>query len=53
MNTIEEIEQAFAAIKQSERYAKVKAEHDRLLKIMGNVDGDECLLLAILADAIE
>ena len=49
--TVREIEAAMSDIMTDPmvRYEKIVAEYNRLLKIMGNVDGDEGIALALLA----
>lgn len=52
MNTIEEIEAAMAKVASYSGptlYQAFKAEYERLLAIMGNVEGDDILLLAFVA----
>jgi hypothetical protein len=51
MKTIVEIEAGMAdLIAINPKYDQVVREYYRLLKIMGNVDGDEIIALVMLAD---
>jgi len=49
MNTIEEIEDAVADVILEPDYSKITQEFDRLLSIMGNVDGNEIIALVMVA----
>jgi hypothetical protein len=48
--TVKEIEEQMAnVIVDWPLYQKYKKEHERLLEVMGNVDGDETIVLPIVA----
>lgn len=49
MNTIVEIEDIMAEIMLHPAYMTVEAEYERLLAIMGNVDGNEVVALVLVA----
>jgi len=49
MNTIKEIEEGMANVLLHPSYDETRKEYHRLLFIMGNVDGDEIIALAILS----
>ena len=49
MNTISEIEDAMADIILDPQYQNTLIEYERLLSIMGNVDGNEVIALSLLA----
>lgn len=51
MHTVPEIEDGMAciALEHAAKYEAVKKEYHRLLEIMGNVDGDEIILLLMVA----
>jgi hypothetical protein len=49
MQTIKDIEDAMADAMLHPLYSAVIAEYQRLLAIMGNVDGDEVIALVMVA----
>lgn len=49
METVKQIEDGMAEILLTPSYPAVQAEYNRLLGIMGNVDGDEVISLVLLA----
>lgn len=51
MNTIKDIEDAMADVILDPNYERVREEYNKLLSIMGNVDGDEVIALVLLAKA--
>jgi len=49
LNTIADIEGCMAHVMMQPIYPKVQAEFHRLLTVMGNVDGDEIIVLVMVA----
>lgn len=47
--TRDEIEKALVVMMQMPEWSKVLTEYNQLLTMIGNVEGDECLGLALLA----
>ena len=50
LHNVADIEDAMADVINAPSYANILAEYRRLLKIMGNVDGDEIVALVIVAE---
>jgi len=48
-NTIPEIEEAMADVILTSEYPAIVKEYERLLTIMGNVDGNEVIALVLCA----
>ncbi len=49
LNTIADIEGAMAHCMMQSNYPKILAEYERLLAVMGNVDGNEIVPLIMVA----